>query len=110
MFVVIRRRWRWQGRLLCSAFPRACWSRDGRLDQTLSGVLVQERFYVPAACRVHDDHLDDLLALDERIRGDVNGGAGGGARSRARHDGQLRLGSGRSRRSADLVRSEPVVN
>lgn len=59
-----------------------------------------------AACRVHDDHLVDLLALDERVRGDVKDGAG----SRARHDGQLRLRSGRSRRSADLVCSEPVVN
>lgn len=65
---------------------------------------------MPASCRVHDDHLDDLLALDECLRGDVEVGAGGGAGSRARHDGQLRLSSGRSQRSADLVRSEPVVN
>lgn len=76
----------------------------------MSGVLAQERLNMAAACRVHDDHLDDLLALDERVRGDVKGRAGGGAGSRARHDGQLRLRSGRSRRSADLVRSEPVVN
>lgn len=63
---------------------------------------------MPPTCRVHSDHLDTLLALDERVREDVEGGAGGGAGSRARHDGQLR--SGRSRRSADLVCSEPVVN
>lgn len=65
---------------------------------------------MPPTCRVHGDHLDTLLALDERVREDVEGGAGGGAGSRARHDGQLRLRSGRSRRSADLVCSEPVVN
>lgn len=105
MRVMIRRRRRREGRLLLlAALPRPGGRGDGRLDEAVGGVVAEERLHVAAPCGVHDDHLDDLLALDEGVGGDGEGGGG------ARQDGQLLLSAGWGQRRAELVRLEPVVN
>ncbi len=68
--------------------------------------MAEERLHVATPSRVHDDHLHDLLALDQGVGGDGEGGAGGGARQ----DGQVLLSAGWGQRRAELVRLEPVVN
>lgn len=104
MRVMIRRRWRREGRLLRAALPRPGGRGDSRLDEAVGGVVAEERLHVAAPSGVDDDHLDDLLTLDEGVWGDGEGGAG------ARQDGQLLLSAGWGQRRAELVRLEPVVN
>lgn len=107
MRVMIRRWRRREGRLLLLAtLPRPGRRGDGRLDEAVGGVVAEERLHVATPGGVDDDHLDDLLALDEGVGGDGEGGA----RGEARQDGQLLLSAGWGQRRAELVRLEPVVN
>ena len=77
----------------------------------MGGAVAEEGFDAAAARGVHDDHLDDLLALDERVQGRERG-------QDARQDGQgVDAGEGRGRGAEEalggggqLVRLEPVVN
>lgn len=108
MGVMIRRRWRREGRLLLllATLPRSGGRGDGRLDESLGGVVAEKGLHVAAPGGINDDHLDNLLALDEGVGGDGEGGARGGARQ----DGQVLLSAGWDQRRAELVRLEPVVN
>lgn len=72
----------------------------------MRGVVTEEGLHASAACRIHHDHLNDLLALDERVWGDGKGRA----RAGTRQDGQMGLSAGWSQRGAELVRLKPVVN
>lgn len=68
--------------------------------------LAEEGFHPPPPALVHNDHLDDLLALDERIWAEIPGLDGaeqGGWSSQGQRCG---LNAG----LAQLIGLQPVVN
>lgn len=101
--VVVGGRRRGQGgfgarRLLVAALGRGPGGGGhGRAGEQGGGGASEEGLHVSAPALVQDDHLDDLLALDERFGGQVHGRAG--------------LASGRARAGLQLqvVQRPPVV-
>lgn len=81
--------------------------RHGRLDELMSGgALAEEGLHPAPPTLVHDDHLDDLLTLDERLWAEVPGLDGaeqGGGRSQGE-------GRGLNAGVAQLIGLQPVVN
>lgn len=81
--------------------------RHGGLDELVgSRALTEEGLHSPSPALVHDNHLDDLLALDERFWAEVSGLDGaeeGGWRGQGQRH---RLNAG----LAQLIRLQPVVN
>lgn len=81
--------------------------RHGRLDELMGGrALAEEGLHPPSPALVHDDHLDDLLALDERFRAQLarlHGAEQGGRRGQGQRCG---LNAG----LAQLIGLQPVVN
>lgn len=68
--------------------------------------LAEEGLHPPSPALVHNDHLDDLLALDERVWAQVPGldGAEQGGRCSQGQGGGLNAGL------AQLIGLQPVVN
>lgn len=107
MRVVVRGRGRRQGRLGPVSLSDANGRRHGRLDELVGGgALAEEGLHPAPPALVHDNHLDDLLALDERFWAEVSGLDG-------TEEGGWR-GQGQGRRLnaglAQLIRLQPVVN
>lgn len=107
MGVVVRwRGWRQRG---LRAVPLSDADRcgHGRLDELMSSrALAEEGLHPPSPALVHNDHLDDLLALDECFWAELPGLDGaeqGGWRSQGQRCG---LNAG----LAQLIGLQPVVN
>lgn len=68
--------------------------------------LAQEGLHPPSPALVHDDHLDDLLALDERFRAELP------RLDRAEQGGWCGQGQrhGLNAGLAQLIGLQPVVN
>lgn len=107
MGVVVRWRGRRQRRLRAVPLSDAHRSGHGRLDKLMCGrALAEECLHPPTPALVHDDHLDNLLALDECFRAKLSGLDGaeqGGWRSQGQRRG---LNAG----LAQLIGLQPVVN
>lgn len=74
MGVVVRGRGRRQRWLRAVPLPDVHGGGQGRLDELVGGgALAEEGLHPPSSALVHHDHLDDLLALDERFRAEVPG-------------------------------------
>jgi len=105
--VVVRWRWRRQRRLRAVPLSDVHRCGHGRLDELMgSRALAEEGLHPPSPTLVHNNHLDDLLTLDEcfwaklsRLDGAEQGGC---RRQGQRH----RLNAG----LAQLIGLQPVVN
>lgn len=107
MGVVVRWRGRRQRGLRAVPLPHADRCGHGRLDELMgSRALAEEGLHPPSPALVHHDHLDNLLALDERFWAELPGLDGaeqGGRRSQGQRRG---LNAG----LAQLIGLQPVVN
>lgn len=105
--VVVGRRGRRQRGLGSVALPDAHRGGHGRLDELVGGrALAEEGLHAAPPTLVHHDHLDDLLALDERV-GPQLPGLDGAEQSRGGGQGQRR---GLNAGLAQLIGLQPVVN
>lgn len=105
--VVVRWRRRRQWRLGSVSLSDSDGSRHGRLDELMGRrALAEKRLHPSPSALVHNDHLDNLLALDEGLWAELSGldGAeqGGGC-----SQGQ---GCGLNAGLAQLIGLQPVVN
>lgn len=74
MGVVVRRWRRWQRGLRAVPLPDMHGCGQGRLDELMSSrALTEESLHPPSPALVHNDHLDDLLALDECFWAELSG-------------------------------------
>lgn len=74
MGVVVRWRRRWQRGLRAVTLPDTHRCGHGRLDELMgSRALAEEGFHPPSPTLVHNNHLDDLLALDKCFWADLPG-------------------------------------
>lgn len=107
MGVVVRWRGRRQRGLRAVPLPDMHGCGHGRLDELMCRrALAEEGFHPPPSALVHDDHLDDLLALDERFWAELpslDGAEQGGWSSQGQRRG---LNAG----LAQLICLQPVVN
>lgn len=105
--VVVRGRGRRKRGLRAVALSDAHGGGHGRLDELVGRrSLAEEGLHPPSAALVHDDHLDDLLALDEGFWAEVPGLDGaeqGGWGSQGQRHGLI---AG----LAQLIGLQPVVN
>lgn len=105
--VVVGRRGRRQRGLGAVPFPDAHRRGHGRLDELVRGrPLAEEGLHAPSPALVHHNHLDDLLALDERLRAQLPGLDGAEQGGRRRQGQRRRLNAG----LAQLIGLQPVVN
>lgn len=107
MGVVVGGRRRGQGGLRTVPLSDAHGRRQSRLDELVGGwALAQEGLHSASPALIDDDHLYDLLALDERFWAELSG-LDGTEQGRGRSQGQRRgLNAGR----AQLIGLQPVVN
>lgn len=81
--------------------------RHGGLDELVGGwALTEKGLHPPSPALVHDNHLDDLLALDERFWAEISG-LDGAEEGRWCSQGQRH---GLNAGLAQLIRLQPVVN
>lgn len=105
--VVVRGRGRRERGLGAVALPDAHRRGHGRLDELVGRrSLAEEGLHATPSALVHHDHLDDLLALDERFWAEVPGldGAEQGGRGGQGQRHGLIAGL------AQLIGLQPVVN
>lgn len=107
MGMIVRGRGRWQRGLRAVSLSDTHRCRHGWLNELMGGrALAEEGLHPPSSTLVHNNHLDNLLALDKCFWAEFSGLDGAEQSGRCSQGQRWRLNAG----LAQLIGLQPVVN